>query len=131
MSAIEQLPDGSALEPRRREPPPLVFAAAAERAAKPVIPKPPDRQPISQAASRRHKSWLRRFCALVVLLVAIGGVGTAVKDSKITLPAKHHVDRHASTLLSAEQLGLTRHHGKGAKGRHHKGAATRHHAARK
>jgi hypothetical protein len=119
MSAIEQLPDGSALDPPQREPPPLVFAAAAERAAKPVIPRVSvDRPPLSQAAARRRTSWIRRVFALIVLVVAIGGVATAIKDSKITVPPHHHAAPHASTLLSAEQLGLARHHRAGHHRKH-------------
>lgn len=111
MSAIEQLPDGSALQPPPREPPPLVFAAAAERAAKPVVPRVSvDRKPLSQAAARRRTSWIRRFFVLVVLAVAIVGVVTAIKDSKITVQSHAKAAPHASTLLSPEQLGLTQRH---------------------
>jgi hypothetical protein len=120
MSAIEQLPDGSALEPPQREPPPIVFAAAAERAAKPVVPRASaDRVPLSQAAGRRRTSWIRRVLALIVLLVAIGGVATAIRDSKITVPPRHHAAAHASTLLSAEQLGLAQRHHRAAHHRKH------------
>ena len=120
MSAIEQLPDGSALDPPRREPPPLVFAAAAERAAKPVVPRvSADRPPLSQAAARRRTSWIRRVFALIVLLVAIGGVATAIKDSKITMLPRHHAAAHASTLLSAEQLGLAQRHRASHHRKHH------------
>jgi hypothetical protein len=118
MSATEQLPDGSAREPPRREPPPLVFADAAGRAAKPVVPRlAVERPPLSQAAARRRTSWIRRFLVVIVLAVAIGGVATAIKDSKITLQTHHRATAHASTLLSPEQLGLTPHH---RAGEHHK-----------
>jgi hypothetical protein len=110
MSAVEQWPSGSAFEPPPREPPPVVFAEAAARAARPVVPRASvDRKPLSHAAARRRTSWLRRLLALVVLLVAIAGVLTAVTDSKITLQGKRHGARHASTFLSAQQLGLARH----------------------
>jgi hypothetical protein len=110
MSAVEQWPNGPAFDGPRREPPPVVFAEAAARAARPVVPKvSTDRKPLSQAAARRRTGWVRRLLVLVVLLVAIAGVVTAITDSKITLQSKSHAAPHASTLLSAQQLGLARH----------------------
>jgi uncharacterized membrane protein YidH (DUF202 family) len=106
MSTIEHGPGAPGLD-LPREPPPLVFADAAAKAAKPVAPRgSTDRKPLSRAAARRRTSWVRRVLALIVLGVAIAGVVTAIKDSKITLQSRSHHTVRTSTLLSASQLGL-------------------------
>ena len=116
MSAVEQWPDGSAFDAPRREPPPVVFAEAAAKAARPVVPRASvDRKPLSHRASRRRASWIRRLAVLVVLLVAIAGVVTAITDSKITIQSKSHARPHASSFLTAQQLGLAHHRHRGHK----------------
>lgn len=132
MSATTQLPDGSGLEPPQRQPPPLLFSGPAARASRPLGPRvsndrPPraskDRSPRSQAAAGRRTSWLRRLLVLVVLAVGVLGVVTAIRDSRITIASQQHGRApRASTLLSAEQLGLAPRHRDGT---HHRPAAAR------
>jgi hypothetical protein len=108
MSAIEQGPNGPSLDAPRREPPPVVFATAAAKAARPVVPKiATEREPLSRAAARRRTSWARRVLALIIIVAAVAGIATAIKDSKITIRSHKPAVAHSSTLLSAQQLGLT------------------------
>ena len=110
MSTIEHGPARPGLDLPSREPPPLVFAATATKAAKTNAPGiSGGRKPLSRAAARRRTSWVRRVLALIVFAVVIAGVVTAIKDSKITVPPKRHKTVHASSLLTAQQLGLVTH----------------------